>query len=174
VDLLAGCSGQLGENILEDYAVTQLAGVDWAGDWDQVDELVGNSDPQQLSDGRGRMRVGGLARSSGKRLGPKWKPRAGRKHGGPWHNTEAHHWAAFYEARYGPQNVRFNQALVDRHGKKLLDLRPDVQAVDQKTGKVYIVEVVDTVSDHGRKRAFEIALGSNFGGYKTITKPAPK
>jgi len=90
---------------------------------------------------------------------------AGRVHGAARHNDILHEYAKNFESLYGA-STRMNQALVDPLGRKISNLRPDIQYV--KNGKVFIVEIEDTSRRVNGRETFRSLLGNSFGGYDTI------
>ncbi|MBX3410287.1 MAG: hypothetical protein KF859_10420 [Phycisphaeraceae bacterium] len=84
-----------------------------------------------------------------------------RKHGGAWHDKMAKAYADYDAKKYGAHSVRFNQTLVDADGRRVTNLRPDVQVYDPKEKKWIIVEVGDKSRNDSRTRlkAMASALG---------------
>ena len=96
---------------------------------------------------------------------PLRKEIAGRTHGGLIHNGNGMRRALELEAMYG-DSVRWNQALVGLDGRKLSNLRPDIQYI--KDGKVWIEEYEVSHPRKDGERLFRELLGDAFGGYDTI------
>ncbi|MBX3382611.1 MAG: hypothetical protein KF864_03780 [Phycisphaeraceae bacterium] len=67
-----------------------------------------------------------------------------RKHGGAWHDKMAKAYADYDAKKYGAHSVRFNQTLVDADGRRVTNLRPDVQVYNPKEKKWIIVEIADS------------------------------
>jgi hypothetical protein len=90
-----------------------------------------------------------------------------RKHGGWPHTLRGLKEVIALQLNFGT-SVRWHQALVDRRGRKILGLLPDIQYV-RRDGKIGIVEIVAThPPKKSRKKIFMDALGDDFGEYRVI------
>ena len=87
-----------------------------------------------------------------------------RAHGGVLHNTWGH--ARMDDlAALGARDMRWNQTLVDASGRKISNLRPDIQYIGAD-GRIYLEEVIVTHDPGmGREDEFRRLLGAAFGGY---------
>jgi RHS repeat-associated protein len=146
------------EDFLDAVAVQQLFDVEWALDMESDDDWYSGS--AAAAQARSADEADGFAMAA---MWTDWG--AGRAaHGGAWHDAMSRAWAEYYRIKYGPQNVRFNQALVDANGKTVSRLRPDIQAYDARKGKWHVVEIEDSnvrgkEGNRARRAAIADALG---------------
>jgi YD repeat-containing protein len=145
------------QDFIDAVAARQIFDVEWALDMESPDDWYSGSPANSQARSSG---------AEGPAMAAAWmdwgRGRAG--HGGRWHNAMSRAWAEYYRTKFGPQNVRFNQALVDANGKTVSRLRPDVQAYDAKKGRWFIIEIEDSnvrgkEGNRERRAALARALG---------------
>ncbi len=175
------------DDFFSEHLVSQMMDVDWATDWSLSDYEYNASGWMTGDSGD----IGGdlgqdVALAAGAPPHLRWNGYSGspeRFHGGSWHDRRVRAWAEFYSKKYGEQNVRFNQGLVDprRGGRLASSMRPDVQAYDAKHGRWYIREVTDShrltpQQERARTRAMADALGVDPKrlNYKTFDRRGTK
>ena len=145
------------EDFLDAVAVQQMFDVEWAIDMDADDLWYSRSatTSQAMSSEHGGPAMAALWMDWG----------TGRAaHGGTWHDAASRAYAEYYRIKYGPQNVRFNQTLVDANGKTVSRMCPDVQVYDSTRGRWIIIEIEDSnrrgpAGNAARHSAMAEALG---------------
>jgi len=168
----------LGE-MLGGYAFDQMMDADWASDWEAPDNVysqsgIGNAamyglfDEVEEADGPGMAK---FVKGKPRRLNA-WKP--SRRHG-----DAVGHWDKMRDAGHklvgrgvNPRTIRTNQALVDKDGNMISNMRPDVQGVDAD-GRVHIVEVANSqtgasVTAKGNAYADALRRSGQTGTYTTV------
>lgn len=96
------------------------------------------------------------------------------RHGNAVHVGAGHSVLDELIARGIPEDrIRWNQALVDPSGRKVADLRPDIQWIGDD-GKVHIIEIVNTSPPSAtRRQDLATALGGYFGSYEVVYANRP-
>jgi hypothetical protein len=145
------------ENFLDSYSVSLLYDIEWALDWTASDDENRRFGLVEDMTEDWSQAVGGAAEQTFAAEWKEWSPSrhgvegaARPMHGAAKHDRMGRAWATHFARKFGDQNVRYNQALVDENGKTVSRIRGDVVARDPKTGKVYVIEV-DNGHTYGTK-----------------------
>jgi RHS repeat-associated protein len=132
--------------MIDTYAAMQLMDAEIAMDWSMPDDWFHSTGWYGFAN---QSVGGGDAMPGGRAIASQWQPLDDRYHNRgadarpTRHGLVVRSVAVVMSHRYGPQNVRMNQALSDMSGKALSNMRPDIQVWDEKRQKWVVVEIED-------------------------------